>query len=207
MDKARRRALRAVNHPQKNIAFVVKALIISLILSCLFLFIFFLGLIFGAPLVKWWREADLRQEQALAAVPTLEDEARLLNEAATYALFWERRASRLQKAAARFGWDERELAKAFRLIEAAGFRFQAVEIGYLGWDSNPEITYDILKHEVDELYSWLVIICDELGLVCRRGVTLDQAQFKSGQPPKPSRTAWMVVIFPGFVCEKEGKMI
>ena len=166
-----------------------KMAFIALVLSGVSFF-FLLGMIFGTPLLRWWHEAGLRQEQAPAALPSWEDEIRLLDEAVIYVLFWERRVPRLQKAAARFGWNQLELAKAFRLIEAIKPQFQAVEIGYFGWGTNPEVTYDLLKKEVDELYGRLELICEEFGLICQRGIPPDQAHFKPGQPSKPSRKFW-----------------
>jgi len=177
MEKARIRALGTTVQPQKRgrgIGWVK----VSLTLICPLIVAFLLGVLAGPPLLKRWNEIGVEQAR-LAAQPSLQDEVKLHNEAMTMLAFWKQREQRLDRAATRFGWDDKELEKALRLIEAAKSRFESVDGMYKVWGKDPRVTYELIKREIDALFEQLALtFCEEFELVCRRGVPPDEAYLK-----------------------------
>lgn len=177
MERGRIRALDTGVHLRKrspNLAWIK----IALTLPCALLVAFLLGALVGSPLLQRWKEIDVQQAR-LAAKPSVQEEVELHNEAMNYVAFWKRREQRLEKAAPRFGWGDKELEKALRLVEAAKSRFESVDGMYKVWGKDPRVTYGLLKKEIDALFEQLTLtFCEEFELVCMRGVPPDEAYLK-----------------------------
>lgn len=186
-DRSSIRALRLVNQPPKRKRqYYLMNLTLLLFVILLLAGLFIAGMLWGTPLLQWWSgtSLSLAERLATAAGPSLEEEQRLLLEAGNYVEFLQRETSRLDAAARRFGWSEQEFARARRLLAELRPRFEAVEIGYLGWGRDARVTYAALKKEVDGLHEQLVLtFCEEFNLVCGRGVPPDEAHFKGGVKP------------------------
>ena len=183
------RALRLVNQPPKRQPHLATLVLFLLLVLLLLAGLFVVGKMCGTPLIRWWSETSLAERLATVAGPSLEEEERLLLEAGNYVEFLQRETFRLDAAARRFGWSDQEFARARRLLAELRPRFEVVEIAYLGWGRDARVTYSSLKEAVDKLHESLALgFCEELGLVCWRGVPPDQAHFKRSAVKSPPWT-------------------
>ena len=121
-----------------------------------------------------------------AVPPALREEVRFLSEADVMMKFFGNRWDRLEAAAKRLGWDQAELDKAMRLVEAAKARFEAVEIARLGLGHDPRITVELLKRELGLLAEQLALtFCEEFHLPCIRGRAPDKLEPLSAPATRP----------------------
>ena len=172
------RALRQVNRPPKSQPCLTDIAVLLLALVILFI----IGKEFGTPLLQSLGGVPVAQVQTVVGGPSLTDEEKLLLDAISYKVFWERWKPRRAAAAPRYGWTKKESEEAVRQIRLLKPHFEAARRAFEGWGT-PAASYELLEREINELHKQLSRYCEKFGLICPRGVPPDEAPFKGGVKP------------------------